>query len=160
MTDALFSTLAWSILEPNYSDTVHVKARVTGVESLNEGDPFGDVQPEDVGVGLSFAKIVDQNDQEGGEDSGTSVLISPQAVFINSDGGHTKLIPAKLDPAKEYGVHLQEGGGIGVLVAVEETPGRGAFDTVESAVQTSGAISLCLLRLPPLSAWGLVPPMA
>lgn len=137
LTGGLFAGLSWLALEPNYSDTIHLRAKITDV-----AQPQGIEGAEKI---RAIVTIKTQDTEGGGE---VQSLLSDEAVSVKQDGSLTPGVnPDDLKKDVEYGIHLQETETLPIVVAVEDPPQSGANPSLMSAQRISESISLVFFAI-------------
>ena len=146
LTGGLFATLSWLILEPIYSDTLHFKTAITSIEPVRDLE-----MPR-----FTATASLDPRAQMPGMPIPVRFAITNDTVLMRADGTlETDIDPSELELDAEIGIHVSETfveapDGASVLMpvaAIEETPSRGAFNSMESAYDLSNGINLIFFAL-------------
>lgn len=154
LTGALFATLAWLMLEPNYSDTLHFKTQLLAVQGAAAED--SDLEGAKALLTLADNSLVED---VAGDDVEVGYLVTTETLLIQPDGSATTDFDVDdLAIDSEVGVHVDEQGiavvetpagvqVVAVVAAIEPTPQRGAFASMKSAQDASSAIGLVFFAL-------------
>ncbi len=154
----LFSTLGWLVVEPNYSDTTHFRTKITSISTPDPDDAFASVAKaivtlDDASMMEDFSGVMDEVQVD------VQYLLTDESVRIKDGGEATLEFDANdFKAGDEVGIHTHERAaemvpspdGLSVIMeiaAIEDTPGRGAYDSYKAASKASETISLVFFAI-------------
>lgn len=139
----LFSTLAWLMVEPNYSDTTHFRSKITGITPLDADHPL-------LGSARAIISLDDTSAMDVDEELEVQYVLTDEAVLIKDNGEATlEFDVSELSVGNEIGVHVHDSSAesLKVVAAIEQTPSRGAYASFKSAERASETISLVFFAI-------------